>query len=152
MSKFKNLPYVCRLTAISAALISLTILFSCTTQNEEDCVERPIWKSCISTPSEAGDITIEATINEENPQVTVTIYAGDFELNQVVLTKLISESKTFFSLPVGSYSATINYAVGDKFITAVDGGSLENSSIEYCEGICYEEVEVTYDLTLGDWF
>ncbi len=138
---------------MSVALIILTILFSCTTYNEEeDCDERPLWKACSSAPSQAGEITIEVTLNEENPRVTVTIYNGDFENNKVVLTKLISENKTTISLPIGSYSATIKYAVGDKYITAVDGGSLENSSIEYCEGICYEEVEITFDLTLGDWF
>lgn len=77
-----------------------------------------------------GEVNIKLTINPENPWVPITVYEGNFEKNNIVAEDTVYEKEYSVTLPLGHYSVTAVYKVGDKTIIAVDGDeiSLEEDS------------------------
>ncbi|MCU0822070.1 MAG: hypothetical protein MUC95_06290 [Spirochaetes bacterium] len=143
------------LILISTIILSSAFYIGCTDEddNEENgCTHN---YSCVTTPYSEGHIKITFTVNDENNPVTIEIYNGDFEDGDLYQTLTESGSGcgdecsvTIENVPIGDYSAKIDYIYGDKTITALDGDSIDNSSDEYCEGTCYELDNAELDLVL----
>lgn len=83
-----------------------------------------------------------------NP-VSVTLFKGDVEDNEVVLLDTLSaESETYF-LPTGErYSAKAVYNKNGTTYNAFDGGKLKVTHFWNCNEKCYEGQSLTLDLTL----
>lgn len=106
-------------------------------EKEKECESRP--SDCHATNDYVnGRLTINVTINEENPSVTIYIYKGTVEAG--TLHKKIENytSKVWSSYEdFGSYSAKVDYVVEGYVVTAVDSAELYTYSKEFCEGKCY---------------
>lgn len=139
----------CRVLFLILTCVLLLSLSGCVTEEdgEEDCTPRP-W-SCQETPHTEGTFTAHVTINAENPSVTLKIYRGDIEDDDLYGTVTLTDEEYSTTLPLGYYSASVDYKYGKYIVTAVDGDSISTSSTDYCEGPCYDlenaDLDVTFD-------
>jgi len=100
---------------------------------EVDCSE------CYTQRPEYAPLTIELTINEENPEVPFTIYLGEYEKNQIRI-----EDTAYYSvisvdlIPSRYYSVRAEYHVGDKIVYALDGDEIELVKVtSQCDSVCW---------------
>jgi hypothetical protein len=130
-------------------LLSAAPLVSCYDE-ENNCEEAPL--DCQSSPSASGDIIISLTKNDENPSLLLKIYTGDVpaegETKAPVWSGTVADSTFQTTLPLGTYSATVNYKYGENTITAIDSGEIKSEAQSYCEGDCYEDENAELDLEL----
>lgn len=121
-------------------MLSLALLgaISCT---DDDC-------SCPSGPYYAN-LKVKLTINEENPEVLLTIFEGNFESGDTLISEVIDEDKVFYEMEAGRYySAVVVYVDGAREITAIDGRKMRTSEDDCgCE---YGE-NMTLNLRLVSW-
>ncbi len=118
---------------------------------EEDCYHAPL--GCKTYAPTVGTMTIKVSKTLDDSPVRVWLYAGYIEDSTLVDTFLISGTDYTIPRSNGVYSARARYLtkIGgeNKFFNAVDGGSLQEESEEYCEGTCYESGSITLDLKLA---
>lgn len=134
-------------TAFTFIFMIPLIFMSC---YDDDCT-RP--SNCYSSRPETIAMEIKVTINNENPNVDVTIYSGVYEEGNVQEELTLNSSTKIISLPEGRYSATAYYKRDVDTILAIDG---EHISVNYwsCEDSsgtsdsCYEVNEGKLNLTL----
>lgn len=111
---------------------------------EVDCSECYVEK-----PTE-GKLNFKITINDENPEVPVTVYLGEYEKNQVRYTDTVDAE--FFSIdiyPNRFYSARAEYRVGSVIIFAIDGDESETLKVtSQCETDCWIIQDAEVDLRL----
>ena len=130
--------------------------WGCDGTDDETCDDPP--SPCQETAYTQGTLTINLTIDDENPNPLVTIYNGSVE-NGSKVDSFSASSSTVVSkmLPVGSYSAVIEYKHGENTIRAVDGGEIKDESDDYCTKssctdcsttTCHELKQPTLDCTL----
>ena len=129
-------------------LLCLLPLMGCTDEGEEECDPCP--SDCHYTPFTEGKLKAEVTINAENPEVTLSIYEGDFEDGFLIDSVNLSVTSYETTLPLGDYSGVVEYKVGGYTVVAVDGDSIENDSEDCCTGPCYEIVNAHLDLVLDE--
>ena len=115
---------------------------------EVDCTE------CYTTRPEFATMTIELTINEENPQVPITIYLGEYEKQFVRVTDTAYSSVVSIDLPPARfYTVRAEYNVGNKTIYALDGDEIELLKVtSQCDSTCWviEGGEVNVRLKFDD--
>ena len=138
---------------IAAVLLTACIAAGCDTYEDTDedsgCEHRPY--DCVTTPYTAGSLSISLSINEENPSPTIYIYKGNVENNDLYrkVDSWTAATYSESSVPLGHYSAKVDYRVGTVTVTAIDGGSIDSTSQSYCEGNCYylsnAELDLTFD-------
>ena len=92
------------------AIICSSIFWSC----EDECI-------CDSGPF-YGELRVKLTINDENPEVLLTIMEGNIESQDTVISEYIDESNIYYELEADRYySAVVYYDQGSRQITAIDG-------------------------------
>ena len=121
------------------------LLFFCSTQ-DDDCTSAS--GDCLYSEPEYGDLAITLTINEENPQIILNIYWGDYENEQLIISDTLSVENVIYTLPLGEYSGTVLYKEGDDLILAVDGDNISTDQEDTCEGDCWTLNDGELDLTL----
>ncbi|MFW5775167.1 MAG: hypothetical protein ACOCW2_02660 [Chitinivibrionales bacterium] len=133
------------------AMVFVCLNSTCLDDNEE-CTHAPYW--CDHSKPSYGLVTIEISRPRDNSPVPVSIYRGDIEDSVMVKSLLLREDTYSFSLPDERYSARARYITiidsAQAIVNAIDGGTLEAESEEYCEGYCYTEGTLTLDLVLKD--
>ncbi len=128
-------------------LVLLLILSACK-DKYDDCTDRD-YANCNTQQPATGRVTLEVTIDDENPVVEIHIYNGNFENNNLVFSTTVSTRSFHYHLDVNNYySATATYKKGNTTIKAIDGGQMKVTSYRMCELRCYEVNGVTLDLTL----
>lgn len=114
----------------------------------EDCTEED-YNNCNTFRPETGIAEILLTINNQNPQVTVSLFEGDFEDGNLIWEKDVKTQQFTEVLDVEkSYSFTVSYQRDGTSIMAVDGGKIKVVSYTMCEYTCYETKDLTIDLEL----
>jgi hypothetical protein len=98
---------------------------------------------------------VRLTVNDENPSLDVYIYKGKIEDN--ILSPDISPNPVrglnlpyynISDLPLGYYSAKVDYTADSITITCVDGGAISSKSHTYCNDVtCYDVENAELDLT-----
>jgi hypothetical protein len=117
--------------------------------DEKNCEHEP--SNCQTTRSTSGQITINVTINSENPSVTLKIYSGNIDSGTLYRTVSGWGSAVYTSsLPLGKYSASVDYVYGSMTVTAVDSGEISSDAKSYCEGTCYEDTDAELNLVLDE--
>ena len=102
---------------------------------------------CDNAPTHAG-----LKIQVSDPVTLVSIYSGaDYETGTLVWRGQpplgIKEWTTYW--PLGDYSVTARYVVGNDTTLVVDGDALSSSSTENCDGTCsYSTQDWNTDLRL----
>ena len=94
---------------------------------------------CYTQRPEYASMKIKVTINEENPEVPITIFLGSYEKNQVRLVDTATSPYVSVDLiPARNYSIRAEYHVGDKTIYAIDGDEIELKKVSsQCDSVCW---------------
>ena len=118
--------------------------------NVDDCYDYDYSDCNTSKPTE-GDLIIKLTINDENPEVPIIIFKGNYD-NKDTLRKILYDDELLrVSLKVEEYySVTVEYKSGNKTITAVDGDNIKIIKRYVCDSVCYGVKEGKVDLRLKD--
>ncbi len=94
-----------------------------------------------------GELTIKLTINEDHPEVLVTIFEGNIEKADTLFSEYWSDDRVYYDLDAGKrYSATAHYFVNGREIVAIDGKQMTTSSDE-CD--CSYGESMTLNLRLA---
>lgn len=104
---------------------------------------------CVCDPGPFyADLKIKVTINDENPEVFLTVFAGKIESRDTLIAEFVSESTIFYEMEAGHYySATTTYTRGNRTYIAVDGRKM-NLSSDDCD--CDYAENATLNLRLAD--
>lgn len=95
-----------------------------------------------------ADLKIKLTIDEENPEVFLTIFYGNIESQDTLIAEFVNESTVFYELEAGRrYAATASYQRGNRTYIAVDGKKMQISSDD-CD--CDYGESATLNLRLAD--
>ncbi len=115
-----------------------------------DC-ETYDYADCLTDEPETWDLKISLTINEENPEVKITVFKGDFDNGDTLFTSLWDYPEAYLEVQVNQeYSATAEYKSGGKKIIAVDGDYMKTKSTIVCEKKCWKVKGSSLDLKLLD--
>lgn len=94
---------------------------------------------CVCDSSLVGRLTVKLTINEENPKVLLTVFKGNIETRDTILSNYISKESVSYEdfEPGHTYSATARYVQDGKNIIAVDGKKMRIKSdlCDDCESV-----------------
>lgn len=136
--------------------IAFCVLFVFTSCNEEssdydiDCIY-----SCKEEYKDSGSLQIKLTLNNDNPNVLITIYEGEYQLtdslNNWITDSLVDTSPFFIELPVNkTYSVKAVYNWDNKQLNVIDGTKLKNNKInkDVCNRECWTISGSYIDVTL----
>ena len=133
-------------------LVTVAIIASCAQieamlQDDEDCMA-----NCSGFAPGDGTVNIDVTIDSLNPEVTIEIFYGDVEDNELMEVRTLSHGSVSLTLPNGFYSVRATYAamVDGEMVTiySVDGAKLEADDYVECGKVCHREGEIDLDATL----
>lgn len=87
-----------------------------------------------------GELKVRFTINEENPEVLLTIFEGKIEKQDTLFSEWVTDSPVYYDLQAGKYySATVTYSKGIRQIVAVDGKKMtigsDDCDCDYAENL-----------------
>ena len=69
-----------------------------------------------------GDLKVKLTINDENPEVLVVVFEGNYERGDTIFSELVTTSSVTYEMEGDRfYSATAVYMRGPREIWAIDG-------------------------------
>lgn len=89
-----------------------------------------------------GEVTLEITIDNLNPEVPIEFFLGDVEENVFYFADTLSIQKFTYTLPNNYYSVRAKYKaiINGNLVTvySIDGGSLDAFQNDYCDGTCYD--------------
>jgi hypothetical protein len=131
------------------SLLLLLLIFSCSMPGDEDCPEgyQPIL-GCNTKIPKTGKVKILISTNELNPSVPITIFYGDYEIDNIFFRDTLTANRTY-NLKNKAYSVRAEYRAffeGDTVtVYSVDGDNLTYHEDEYCDGSCYEAGEINLD-------
>jgi len=111
---------------------------------EIDCSE------CYGTRPEDGELIINVTINDENPEVPIAIYRDRIESGRIRIKDTISEKTVYIEVPLNHYySIKAEYKVGNDSVFAIDGEKIKTQRVtDQCDTICWVIKGGRYDLRL----
>ncbi|MEQ8241647.1 MAG: hypothetical protein RIA69_20710 [Cyclobacteriaceae bacterium] len=119
-------------------LMVLLAITSCDENCDDFCPSGPL----------LSRLKINLTINEENPEVEVTLFRGRIERQDTVLEEVVSELVARYELDAdGYYSATARYKKGNKEILAING---KKFSLTEDDCGCEKAQNYSMNLTLKD--
>ena len=105
---------------------------------------------CYTEDYQLGVLTIQTTLNDENPNIPIVIYIDEIENDLIEHIDTINEANFEIWVPVDNYyTVTAEYKVGNKTITAVDKARVykkENTSD--CDEDCWIVFDGTVDVRL----
>lgn len=130
-------------------LFLTTAILSCLDEinfHEIDCSE------CYRTRPENGELIIHVTINEENPEVPITIFRDRIEAGRVRLRDTAYEKTVYVEVPLNHYySVKADYKVGNDSVFSVDGDEFKTYRItDQCDTICWIIKGGKFNLRLKD--
>lgn len=133
------------LTKLILVTLPLLLITSCDSKYE-DCTDEDYF-NCNTFEPEKGFFVVHLQTDDQNPEVVVRVYEGDFEDGILVEEDtLITISRDYY-LPVEKwYSFTATYKTSNGTLVAIDGGKIDLKSYTMCEYKCYEINEPLIDL------
>ena len=130
--------------------ILILIFFSC---EKEFHVQSTDCDYCYDYEPEYSELIISLSINDENPQVPVSVFEGDIE--QDIFISIDTVDSTVFYAPVvvnKEYSVMAEYKSGDKNIIVIDKDKISTRYVtDECDPDCwtvkggYIDVRLKYD-------
>jgi len=113
---------------------------------EVDCSE------CYRTRPENGELIINVTINDENPEVPIAIYRDRIESGRIKIKDTILEKTVYIEVPLNHYySVKAEYKVGNDSVFAIDGERIKTHRVtDQCDTICWIIKGGRYDLRLKE--
>ncbi len=128
-------------------LVLALVLLGCKSKYE-DCTEED-YNNCNPSRPSVGEAEILVTINDENPEVTLALFEGDFEDGNLVWEKELNYEQHTELLKVEKYySFVVTYQKDQQTIVAVDGGAVGVERYTMCEYTCYEVKPLSIDCAL----
>lgn len=124
-------------TIVLGAVILLLISLQSCEENyywgEVDC------EFCYQEKPDFGDLQIDLTINDENPNIPVVIYKGEFDKGIVEVVDTVSDDFFSVDVPINEYySVTAEYIVNGRKILVVDGDEIRTGKVVgSCDQTCY---------------
>jgi hypothetical protein len=105
---------------------------------------------CWGFKPDSADLLIYLTINQDNPEVPIVIYRGNFEDGEVDFLDTARQSTyTLYSAIDQYYSITAEYKVDGKTIIAVDGDVMKAKNAKSsCEFECWIITDGEFSLEL----
>lgn len=101
-------------------LIPILLLALFLTGCDDDCI-------CDRGPFYA-DMKVKLTINEDNPEVFLTVFDGNIESQDTLIAEWVNESSVYYEMEAGYYySAVVTYQDGARQITAIDGRKMKTN-------------------------
>ena len=136
--------------------MTLLLLTSCTERDEEnDCTKKPSWANCVTAKeaSSEGKLTVQVTVNEQNPSVVIKLYSGSsVETGSLKITDTLTDVSKTYLLSEGEYSGEAFYTVihngQQKKLTVPNSSKLRMKKRTYCEGECLEPDNEVLQLTI----
>ena len=105
----------------------------------------------VEKPSK-DDLIIALTINNKYPRVPITVYLGDAEKGQIVISDTADSSPYYVYVPVDKvYSVRAEYKLDNtaEVIYAVDGTNLKALAVsDACDARCYVIANQNLDVRL----
>jgi len=93
---------------------------------------------CVRSKPSTGALKVRCTINEDFPFVPITIYLGDFEENQVMLTDSLDVPIGLYELPVDEYySVAAEYRSEEDTLVVLRGDRISARSTKYDDATCW---------------
>ena len=130
-------------------LIMAILIISCDKNYdffEVDCSE------CYRIKPDNGELIINVTINNENPEVPIAIYRDKIESGRIRIRDTVSEKTVYIEVPLNHYySVKAKYKVGNDSVFAVDGDRIKTQRVtDQCDTICWIIKSGRYDLRLKE--
>lgn len=129
--------------------VLISLLAGCTSE-VKDCYTYD-YSDCNTIEPQSGTMVIKLTINDENPNVIVQVFKGDFDSPDRVLMKTdtLDDELWRVDLPTGRfYSVAAWYKVNGKTLVAIDGDELKIKANVVCDSTCYEVKDGHADVKL----
>jgi len=110
------------------------------------------YSECYRTIPENGELIINVTINDENPEVPIAIYRDRIESGRIRIKDTISEKTVYIEVPLNHYySVKAEYKVGNDSVFAIDGERIKTHRVtDQCDTICWIIKGGRYDLRLKE--
>lgn len=111
-----------------------------------DCSE------CYPIRPENGELIIRVTINEENPEVPITVFRDRIETGRLRLRDTAYEKTVYIEVPLNHYySVKAGYKVGNDSVFSVDGDEFRTHRItDQCDSTCWIVKGGKFNLRLKD--
>ncbi len=105
---------------------------------------------CWGFKPDSADLLVYLTIDQENPEVPLVIYRGNFEDGEIDFLDTARQSTyTLYSAIDQYYSVTAEYKVDGKTIIAVDGDVMKaKNATSSCEFECWIITDGEFSLEL----
>ncbi len=127
-----------RIKFFPVLIIAALVFYSCSETCEDGNYKPP---DCNGSSPAEGEVQLKITIGKLNPSVPVEIFIGDVEDNNFCFADTLSVEEFSYTLSNNDYSVRAKYkaVIGGDTVTvySIDGGSLQPSESEYCDGTCY---------------
>ena len=134
--------------SVKISLLVFSVLCTGCRSKYDDCTEED-YRNCNTIRPVTGIVEVLLTIDNQIPRVTVSMFEGDFEDDNLIWEKEASSQRITEVLDVEKYySFMAVYQRDGATITAVDGGEIEVIRYTMCEYTCYEAKDLTIDLVL----
>jgi hypothetical protein len=106
--------------------------------------------NCYQEMPDSADLIIDLTVDDENPQVLISVYSGKANNSPLISQFDADTSTVFVYVPVNSYySVEAVYQSDDNTIRAIDGDMLEVKLVtELCDEDCWYIVGGEFDVKL----
>jgi len=136
---------------ICLACIMAVVLGSCSTSSSEEglyCID------CRAEEPDSDKISIDITINNENPEVPIMIFKNKYNPSanlDTIFNDTVNVGSVSVKVEINKfYSIQASYKSGTKIIHAIDGGLFETKKLAGCQNTCWQTVGGKYDLKLKE--
>lgn len=135
---------------ISSFAIFLFVIFATCNSNkykteEYDCD----YSDCETVEPMVGDFFIKLTINDENSNVPIYIYKGNYEDNNILDTIFSEKDELYYEADLDKlYTLVAQYYKGNDTILVFDSKNFEKFSTYYCDSLCWTIKPTNFNLKL----
>lgn len=132
------------------ALIGLLLSGLCLgcLNNSDNCIPSG---NCTTLPPTTATLTLNITVNVENPRVPVAVYFGDASDSLLYFVDTLSTAVQAYTVDIDTrYSAVAQYRRGALTILAIDGDRTRLTSSDDCGDTCYDVDDASMNLKLAD--
>lgn len=140
-----------KILLFSIVTLSLLYISSCDLLNstsDEDC-EYPDYSDCITEEPRDAYLKVKLTINEQNPEVKISLYNGTPGIDSAIYSFVSDTSNCDINVDFDiSYTITANYIYNQDSIIAIDNTKITKYTSTNCDSTCWNISGDAVDLTL----
>ncbi len=132
---------------VAVAIAVALLLAACADDEEKGYAPA----DCQRAKPDTGHMVVQCTIDRAFPRVAITVFEGDYELNEVVFRDTLTARETDYELPVDHrFTVMAFYPIGRDTVLVVDTAELDVGSDDYEDATCYYVSTRTVDVRLRD--